>query len=99
MSNVSKRIEELYTVMSKDEQISRDAFHFLCGWFRTVAMDTTNPAGEEFLKALEQLYIDEMKLAERENLKKVKQDGYAIQYIENPSEEIQLEAVKQAAKH
>lgn len=31
---------------------------------------------------------------EKEQLAAVKQDGYAIRYIKNPSEEVQLTAVK-----
>jgi hypothetical protein len=32
---------------------------------------------------------------ENHQLEAVKQDGYAIQYIKNPSEQVQLEAIKQ----
>ena len=36
-----------------------------------------------------------LKYSEEEQLKAVKQDGYAIQYLHNPSEAVQLKAVKQ----
>lgn len=52
--------------------------------------------GREVWEEVEKSYVYKTYTApEEEQLKKVQGSGYAIQYIDNPSEEVQLEAVKQ----